>query len=233
MKLGNSFWKNNLDNLLVILVFFGVIIIFTYLVFQGIANVNPFFENKWIFQMFDVGHEANVPTFFAVLLFIILSASALVCGIYDKFVHAVKKDWFPWIIVSCVLLFLSLDELAQVHEQLTFHTQYILRDVSGLFYFAWVIPYGILVVLFAAYLIPFFLKLPRYTRNIILLGAGVFILGALGAEMISARFYEIGGAYHPGFIIASSVEETMEIMGQLIAMFGLFREVSRRLDNRV
>lgn len=232
MEQGTPFWKKNLNNIFAVLVFSGVTMILVYLIFQGIRIQNPFFENRWIFQMFDVGHEFNLPTFFSGMLFFVLSASALICAMYDKFLQKPKKEWSPWILISAILLFLSLDELIQVHEQLTYHTQYILRGVSGFFYFAWVIPYGIMVAFLSFYLIPFFLNLPRYTQNIILLGAGVFILGALGMEMIGARFYEIGGVYHPGFIVASSVEEIMEIAGQLIAVFGLFGEISRRLDTK-
>lgn len=225
------FWKDTLSTLFRFLVVSGVLLVSTYLVFQVIRVQNPFFENRWVFQLFDVGLEANAPTFFSVVLFLVLSASAWLCGVFDRYTKKTKKDWIPWMLVSLLLFFFALDELAQVHEQLTYHVQNLF-GTSGFFTFAWVIPYGIIVILLSMYLIPFFLKLPRHTRNAILLGGGLFILGAIGVEMIGARFYAIGGVYHPGFIISSSIEEIMEIAGQLIAVFGLFGEVSRRLDTK-
>jgi hypothetical protein len=233
MEQGTLFWKKNLNQVFGVLVFFGVAMILIYLVFQGIRMQNLFFENTWIFRMFDIGHEVNVPTFFSVVLFFILSACALICGMYDRFLQKLKKDWTPWIFISVLLLFLSFDELAQVHEQLTYHTQNVLGGVSGLFYFAWVIPYGIILLLISFYLIPFLLKLSTTTKYTIIGGALVFVLGAIGMEMIGARFYEIGGVYHPGFIIGSSLEEFMEITGLLIAVWGLFQEVHIRLDQKI
>jgi hypothetical protein len=232
MNILKSFWQKNLRNLFIGLSVTGVLLVLTYLVFQGIRVYYPFFENRWIFQLFDVGREANAPTYFAVLLFIGIAVSAWVCGVFDKWAGKAKKEWIPWIVIAWIVAFLGFDELTQVHEQLTYHTQNLL-GVSGFFHFAWVIPYGVLFFLISLYMIPFLWKLPRQTKYAILGGAVIFVSGAIGVEMIGARFYEIGGVYHPGFIIASSIEEIMEIAGQMVALWGMFGEVSRRLDNTV
>ncbi|MCD8494786.1 MAG: hypothetical protein LRY46_01545 [Candidatus Pacebacteria bacterium] len=213
----NTFWKKYIDITYRAIAYFGASIIGIYIIFQLIALRSPFFQNRWIFQFFDVGREANVPTYFSVLIFLLMGIAAFVIAGYHQ--ERGMRSW-PWVFLGLLLLFLGLDELGQVHEQLTWHTQNLL-GTGGFLAFAWIIPYGIIVGAMSLYFIPFLWKL-SYGKYLFA-GALVFVTGALGVEMIGAYFYDIYGIHHAGFIIASSVEELMEITGLLIALYG-FKE---------
>lgn len=218
-----EFFKKYIHTTYKALAIFGAAIVGIYILFRLIALQFPFFENRWIFQFFDVGLEANMPTYFSVLIFLIMGIVAWIIGGIEK--SQGNRAW-PWIGTTILLLFLGLDELGEVHEQLTWHTQQLL-DVSGFLAFAWVIPYLIIVALLSIFYIPFLWKL-KY-RAWFFWGAIVFITGAAGVEMIGAYFYDTQGVMSAGFIIASSIEEIMEIAGLLIALGGFIREMNHRL----
>ncbi len=212
-------WDQKLSTAYNYLLTTGVLVIAIYIIFQVTAFFFPFFSHRFIFQLFDVGHESNIPTYFSVLLFFCL---AIMSWIISLFENIDKKTSNLWKFAIPVFLFLGADELASIHEQLTYPTQRLLTT-TGLLEFAWVIPYALLILVLAYYYIPLILKL-RF-RNLILLGAGVFVVGALGFEMLSAYYYASFDVGHVGFIIASSIEEIFEISGLLILVFALKKEL--------
>jgi hypothetical protein len=216
-------WEKHLSRFYKYLVCAGGLFVGVYIAFQLAVIKSPFFVNRFIFQFFDVGHEANLPTYFSVLLFFLLAVVSWVIGVLEK---EKGNAVAPWIFTMVLFLFLGLDELAQVHEQLTYHTRALL-GTGGFLAFAWTIPYLILVGVLAIYYIPFIWKLQN--RNLIFLSAIVFISGAVGMEMIGSYFYDTVGVSHPGYIIASSIEEILEISGLLIALCAFKRELVSRL----
>lgn len=219
-----KFWEKYIDQGYKALAIFGAFIVGVYIMFQLITLRFPFFENRWIFQFFDVGLEANMPTYFSVLIFLIMGIIAWGIGGLEKIKGG--KVW-PWIFTALLLLFLGLDELGEVHEQLTWHTQQLI-DVGGFLAFAWVIPYLILVAILAIFYLPFLWKLKYHAWFI--WGAIIFITGAAGVEMIGAYYYDTHGVTSAGFIIASSIEEIMEITGLLVALRGFSKEFFYRFQ---
>jgi len=212
--------KKNLKSIM----WLGFFLTLVYLVFGFYTRFNPLFGETVLFRLFDVGHEMNFPTFFSSFVFILLSYLSLFLGIKEKGFGCRFKNWFPWFFLSFLFLFLSLDEFFQIHENLTYITQSFIPTKDFLS-FAWVLPYGTMVVLLVFYLLPFFFRIKRKQRNILFFGAFIYLLGALGFEMISAHYYEIGGPWHKGFIRASSIEEILEITGLCIALWG-FSKIS-------
>lgn len=210
--------QKSLNNFIYGLFLTGVCIISIYILFQIIAISNPQFSQTYIFNFFDIGAEVNLPTFFSVLLLVLLSAGTFILGKLHE-----KKDTFIWMSFSALLMFLALDEFAQIHEQFTEMFQHLL-SADGFLFFAWVIPYGIALIVLSFFYIPFLLKLPKKTKMYLLLGAGIFVLGAIGFEMIGAKLYQPGtpsGMY----IVVSSIEEILEITGLLIALKGVVHSI--------
>jgi hypothetical protein len=216
-------WRENLTQFYKYLVITGAVFVGVYLVFQIVAIGSPFFANRFVFQLFDVGHEANVPTYFSVLLFFILAILSWLIGVFEK---GAGKNILPWVFTMILFLFLGLDELASLHEQLTYHTQKLL-NTSGFLAFAWTIPYLIALAILSIFYIPFIWKL-KYGK-IIFLGAFIFILGAVGFEMVGSYFYDTQGVTSAGFIISSSIEEILEISGLLVAIYALKEELLLRV----
>ena len=207
--------QKTLHNIVRNLFISGALIVFMYVVFQIAALSNPQFGQTFIFKLFNVGAEANVPTFFSTLLFILLSTGSFVLG--------KGKNNIAWNLTSLLFLFLALDEFTQIHEQFTGIFQQLL-NADGFLFFAWVIPYGIILILLAIVYIPFLIKLSKKTKTYIFLGAGLYVLGAIGFEMIGATLYQPGtptGMY----ILVSGIEETLEIVGLLLALKGVVNEI--------
>ena len=90
--------------------------------------------------------EANVPTLYSSVA--LLSSSMLLAFI----ALAHKRNGsssLPWVGLALVFLFLSVDEIASIHEKLGGPVRELL-GTSGLLYFAWFIPYGIALLVFVA-----------------------------------------------------------------------------------
>jgi hypothetical protein len=222
-------WHKILRNTFKTLVSAGALLFSVHIVFQFIARARPLFGDSWLFNFFNFGLEGNLPTFFSGFLFILLAISAWFCAVTDKYRGLPKKDWLPWMLVSALLLFLSLDELGEIHEQLTDPMQQLFQ-ASGFLFFAWIIPYVLALFLLSIYFIPFLLRLSRKTKLLVLIGAGVFIFGAIGFEMLGAKLYESGAMAGISYIIVSSLEEMFEITGILIVLRGLFNEILARIE---
>lgn len=225
-----NFWKKQLHAIWTALALVGVFLVLVYLVFQGFALAHPFFGERWIFYVFDVGQENNFPTYFSGILFVFFALSAIYAGIIDKARYLPREQWFSWFALSGLSFFLSIDELVQVHEQLTYHVQQAFNIQEGIFFFAWIIPYGALLIVLVFVFARFFLRFAKQTKIYIVIGASLFIFGAIGVEMLSSLAYQQAGVTSFGFIFFSSVEEILEIAGLLIALKGLFFEVTRRIE---
>ncbi len=210
-----------LHNILRNLFISGILIVLVYVIFQIFALSNPQFGQTFIFKFFDVGAEGNLPTFFSVVLFLLLSAGAFVLGKFNE-----NRNKIAWMFSSVLFLFLALDEFTQIHEQFTEMFQQLL-NADGFLFFAWVIPYGIILILLAVLYIPFLIKLSRKIKTYIFLGAGIYVLGAIGFEMIGASLYQPGSPTGM-YILVSGIEETFEMLGLLLALKGLVTVIDYR-----
>jgi hypothetical protein len=114
---------------------------------------------KMVVRLFDLDGETNFPAFYSSLA--LLFSSLLL--FYVAFSHRdVKRDFVAWLLMALGFLFLSLDEAAMLHEMLAGTARRSL-DLSGLLYNAWVIPYGIIMILGGILYLPFLLRLPKPT----------------------------------------------------------------------
>ena len=95
-------------------------------------------------RLFDLDTEANVPTFYAVVQLACAALLLMVIGLNAR----QRNVGFArhWLMLGVVFTFLSLDELAHVHESLSGTLRRSLH-VEGLLHFAWVIPYGVLTAI--------------------------------------------------------------------------------------
>lgn len=219
------FWSNFLNKTYNKLICASVLLVLIFFVFQIINNLLFSFDNTFIFRLFDLGDENNIPTYFSSFLFIILA-------IISWFIAGLEKEggkkYYPWIITVFLFIFLGLDEVTQIHEQLTGPFQNIL-NTSGFLFFAWVIPYGIILILLSIFYIPFVLTLKN--KRLLFFGAGIFLFGAIILEMIGSNLYEAGKNMDLIYILISSFEEIFEIIGLLIAIMALKKEMFFKLNS--
>lgn len=164
-----------------------------------------------LIPLFNLRVEGNLPTFFhALLLLGSASTAALIsrAPVEDRYLAR------RWLLIAVVFAYLAVDEAAGVHEILNAP----LRDAlgaTGFFYFPWVIPYFALVVLFAAANWRFLHRLAPWYRHRVVASAFVYVIGALGMEVLQGARYTAHGPDETYFIIWLT-GETLETIGLLL-----------------
>lgn len=173
---------------------------------------------------FDFNSEQNLPTLFSTVLLII--SGVLFFILAYSFESGTRKRWI-WIFCACILFFLALDEFSEIHENLSkpFHE---LFSTSGIFYYAWVIPYGIIFLLIALFLIPAWWKLEKRYRFLMALSGFIYVLGALGFEMLGGKVYEeMGDKLSMKGSLLAVVEESLEMGGLILLIYVLLEMISK------
>ena len=164
-------------------------------------------------RLFDTAEEANVTSWFSSeLLFI---GAILVLMISRVKVHHSDPYSRHWSILAAIFFFLSLDELASIHE-MSIKSLRNVFGVTGVFYFSWVIIAIPLVLLLGLFFLRFVLSLPRSTRIQFIVAGTLFLTGAVGFEMLGGLFHE--SSFYRFFV---TVEETLENLGAGIFIISL------------
>ncbi len=175
---------------------------------------------KNIIRWFDFNLESNVPTWFSV---IILAFTALLFFIiYTQKKNNNTKGAHYWLTLCFIFIFISVDESVQVHEEVAKIVRpSVTNNVSGLLYWAWVIPYGIFAIAAVLYFMRFVLSLPAQTRNLFFLAGGMYIFGALILELAEGHFYVKYGLDHIYNRILYFIEELCEMGGVTVLIYAL------------
>lgn len=163
-----------------------------------------------VVRFVNINLENSLPTWYASSL-LLLVALAVVVIAHTKIHDPFRPHWWG---LAVIFAFLSLDEAASIHEELTIPLRDIL-DTTGLLHFAWVIVGAIFVGVVALAYLRFLLHLPRPIRNLMILGAAVFVGGALVIESYSASLYaETGTSLLYSAI--GTLEELLELLGAVL-----------------
>lgn len=176
---------------------------------------------KNIIRLFDFNLENNVPTWFSAL--ILAFASVLLFIIYDHKKRNNIKPAIYWLVLALIFVFLSMDESAQIHEEVANIVRPKLgnHDAGGLLYWAWVVPYSVFVIGVLAYFLRFMLNLPPLTRNLFFLSGIMYVSGALGLEFLEGYFFKLYGLNHIYNRILYCVEELLEMGGVTVFIYSL------------
>lgn len=169
-------------------------------------------------RLFDVGGENSVPTWYSSLA--LLLCSALLALLARESSRVGDRFTKHWAILAVIFAGLSMDEVASLHESLS-NLGPLLRVGEGLLYYAWVIPGGLFVLVVALAYLGFLAALPMRTRMLFIAAAGLFVSGALGAEMISARQADLYGKDEILYPAIKAVEELLEMLGVLVFLYAL------------
>ena len=191
------------------------IIKFTYVLDNGI-----WFENSYVWRLitlFDFDTEHNVPTFYSSLALLFSAILLFLIAFKNKKSNQV---YFPWLILGLVFLFLSFDEILELHEHFVRLTQRLF-ELSGFGTAYWTIPY--LIGLFLLFIVLFkFLKLlPKKTLYLFLISGGIFLSGAVGMEVIGGRYLEFNGINTPVYCFLYTIEELLEMAGIILFIYSL------------
>ena len=168
-------------------------------------------------SFFDFNSENNLPTYFSSLMLFLSSCLLSVIAVTHKSNHASYRLWF---VLAFIFLFLSLDEMASIHEMLSIPMRDMLH-ASGLLYYAWVVPYGVALVIFVISYIKLLKNLPRNIMYLFLISGTLFVLGAIGFELIGGWYYELHGKSDLNYAILYTCEESLEMLGVILFIYTL------------
>lgn len=158
----------------------------------------------------NLSYEGNLPTWYsATLLFV----CALLLTVIARAKLAAGSPYRRhWAALGAIFLYLSLDEAALIHEMINQPLTESL-GLGGVFYFSWVLPFGLFVLIFVVCYLRFLGHLPgRFRRRFVLAGA-VYVGGALGTELPVSWWYERHGGDNLTYGLLNVAQESLEILG--------------------
>lgn len=189
----------------------AVLLILLSIGFQAIKYFTPYYPYlDFLIVEFFADSEKNIPTYFSGL---ILLFSALLLFIKARDVQQKKgKFIFQWYFLCLIFVYLALDEVLVIHEQLTEPVRNYLNTTGALF-FAWYIPVIPVLILVGFYFLRFVLSLPaRYKIGYIISGF-LYILGVIGIEIIGSIFGHDYGLGNFPYTLLAALEEFIEMCG--------------------
>lgn len=175
---------------------------------------------------FSIGSDRNLPTFYSALALLVCAALLGLIGVASRQRTAIRPLY--WYGLAAVFVFLSIDEMLMLHEKMIEPLRSKL-GTSGLFHYAWILPYGAgLLVLLAVYS-RFLLRLPRRTAWLFIISGTVFVTGAIGFEMLGGLYFEAHGGKTIAYVALQTVEETLEMVGIVLFLYALADYLERNL----
>ena len=134
-------------------------------------------------------------------------------------------NYVPWLALAVIFLFLAVDETAKIHERFLIPVRTAF-DLTGLLYDAWVVPYGIAVVVFVIAFSRFLFRLPKETTRWFIASGAIYVTGALGFEMLGAKYVESYGEENIVYAMIYTCEELLEMFGIALFVYALLAYIS-------
>lgn len=189
---------------------FSVNNVVLYIVWQAAPDPDTSGVNAW-YRLFDVGQEANLPTWYAGVLWLF---AALMAFCYSL----VIEHPLAWRLLAVVCVVLSADEMAVLHEQLHYVGVGTGADRFGsAVAYPWLIPGLIISLLIGLAFLRTILRLPLTQRLLVLLSGALFLTGLLVIENIGGMV--LRGEMHvtQTYVVITATEEFFEMMS--VALF--------------
>jgi hypothetical protein len=186
------------------------------------------YQERWI-SLFNLDREINYPSWYS-------SFTLLFCAILLGIIASAKKKqgdryFAHWKALGFIFVFFSLDEILSLHEILIINDLRKALDLGGIFYFIWVIPGAIFVVVTGLAYLKFLLHLPRKTRDFFLLAGSIYVGGALGMEMVCGYYADGVGQRNLIYGLMASVEEILEMVGVIVFIYALLSYIGSYLED--
>ena len=167
--------------------------------------------------LLSLSYEGNLPTWYS-------SALLLGCAVTLAFiaVAAPAPDARYWSLLAAVFGYLSIDEAVGLHEQLNA----IVPPLGGPFYFGWILPASVAVLLLGLLYLRFLRALPAETRRRFIVAGVLYVGGALVMEVPLGLWTEAHGDADLGYALIDFAEETLEMTGATLFLLALLRHAA-------
>lgn len=181
-----------------------------------------------LWRLFDVGQEANLPTFFSAIS--LLLAAVLLAPIAAHEWRTGGRWWKHWTVLAVGFALMSVDEAAMLHDGFVGQT---LRLVLGenrpsVLQFPWVLPACVLVAAMAVMFLPFLRALPGRYRRLFVTAAVVYVGSAIGLEIVESVTDPEGGSAASLEIVRTLAEEAGEMAGVIILLHAVLCYLEER-----
>ena len=188
----------------------------------------PFLSGDSIYpaSYFDFDAERNIPTLFSSFLLVFC---ALLIGAISIAVKRSGGKYLLWLFLGVVFLFIGIDEAVMIHERIGDRV-HLMLNTDGFLYYAWVIPYGVMVIALGVFYLPFLLRLPAETRKGCVIAAVLYVGGGLGMELPQSAWFVTHGD-DGVFIAIATVEELLEMSGCIVFIHTLCSYIDRHHPN--
>lgn len=177
---------------------------------------------------FDAGRENSIPTWFSTVNLLL---SSLLLWIVSRHARQVGDPAARyWLALCLLLLAMSVDEGASLHERLQKSQEYTGVLIPMIESHPWLLYGAGFAVAALLFFIPFLRRIGPRLAALFLLSGGLFLAGALGFEFMAAWmiYYDISAPGELPYLIRRAAEEGCEMYG--IALFNcvLFAEIKAR-----
>ena len=170
-------------------------------------------------RLFNINRESSIPTWYA-------SALLLGCaGLFGLIAHNKLHQRRYWLGLAFIFLYLSIDEASEIHERLTQPLQ-ALFETSGPLYFAWMVAFIPLLILFGAVYFRFWLGQTPRIRRLFLLSGLFYVGGAVGIEMIGSSVWYADGGTSLFYSTIGTIEEFFEMLGAATLIYTLLTYIA-------
>lgn len=210
----------------IIKIFITIVLILTTL--SVIGQFYKYFlgHDRYLVTLTNLDAEWNLPAWYS-------SNSLLLCSLLLSIISFAKKSsgnrfYLHWLALSAIFLLLAMDETIQFHEQ-TITPLRTLMGTSGIFYFAWVIPAAVLLLILGLAFLKFLKNLPGRTRILFLVSGAIYVGGAMGLELVAGSYFSSNGQENMTYAMLTNLEEFLEMAGILIFIYALMRYIEENL----
>ena len=175
--------------------------------------------------MFDTDHEKNVPTYYSAIVMLWCAHLLALTALLERRRGSAA---FPgWMLLTVIFVLLPFDELFELHERIG-RAVHAALNTSGVFGYAWVIPYGLLTIVGAWMLLRLLAQAPPDTRRRLIVAGAVYVGGAIGFEMLGALILDRSGAEKTlPYALCATVEELLEMCGIALLARALLLHLAR------
>jgi len=179
---------------------------------------------------FGLDYENNIPTYFTALL--LLFAALLAWG--ANRLARIRRDPFArhWAVLGGILAYISVDEIASLHERLIPPLRHAL-GADGIFYFAWVIPGIVLLLLFLIAYARFFWALDGRWKRLFAAAGTIYVAGVLGMELVGGGYASQYGQQTVVYAVISTIEEVLEMSGLAVLIYAQLEYLRAHLSTIV
>lgn len=175
-------------------------------------------DSVWpIARQFNFVEEGNLANYYQSAQLLLNSALLLLIWAVQK---PAAPDRWRWLVLAGAFLFLSADEVAQIHESTVAVLIAGLREnEEGKTGWFWL--YLPLLAVFVAAFVPFLRRLPRRIAGLFILSGGIYIGGVVVVERIANWYAETRGENTIGYELIDSFSEFMESGGMALFAYTL------------